>query len=608
MSRVPAILAFSLVAVLLLSFGWIFNSVFAVDNSPDDTNQPPARVSPQTVGHFTFGSYIEPGLAIDYYIYFTASSDLPAGVGQVTVELEHFGFPTTIDRSHISIGHNAGGSTCFSGSSNERVSCSTPDAYRAERVPPQEVSVSGESLLLTIGDTNPKTDQAEGVQAKDSIEIVIRQSAGVTTPTEGGDYAAVITNNQDDIEITTSEITVPRLLGLKVSGSYSYIGSVVTATGRGFKNGTFLTFFLDTNGNGTFDAGEPRLCEVPAVGVDDTGSCSFTASSPPFSIGDNWVDAVDGRGQRASNNISLTLGPTPTPTPTPTPAPSPTITLSAASGAPGTMVTIRGDGFKTFVPVRGVSVGGINVLPAPAPSTNAQGMTEFDILIPGLDSGIQTIEVQVSDTTARVGFTVTTAAAPTPTPLPAATPTPAPTTEPPQLPGGGNEPPHIFIGTANLNGSPAGTGVAIDAYDAGRLIGATVTQAGGRFSIHVHRAEGVITFRVNNQAATESWTAWRTGQVTTGFNLTAGGVSSNETDPARLFAALPALVRAFNFDNATKRWDFFDPAAAEVSTLTRFIPQHAYWLLVSHTTRLLLNGVERDLFCVADNCWNIIVW
>ena len=81
-----------------------------------------------------------------------------------------------------------------------------------------------------------------------------------------------------------------------------------------------------------------------------------------------------------------------------------------------------------------------------------------------------------------------------------------------------------------------------------------------------------------------------------------------EDNSSRLFAALPDLVRAFTFDNATKGWNFFDPLAAEVSTLTRFMPQHSYWLLVSRTTQLMLNGAERQLTCVEGNCWNLIVW
>ena len=83
------------------------------------------------------------------------------------------------------------------------------------------------------------------------------------------------------------------------------------------------------------------------------------------------------------------------------------ITTSVTSGGPGSMVTLSGEGFKTFSPVESVKIGAIEITPAPKPSTDANGMMEFDILIPGLDVGIQTIEVKVGGTTSSVGFTVT---------------------------------------------------------------------------------------------------------------------------------------------------------------------------------------------------------
>ena len=83
------------------------------------------------------------------------------------------------------------------------------------------------------------------------------------------------------------------------------------------------------------------------------------------------------------------------------------ITLSQTSGGPGSTVTISGEGFKSYVPVRSVTIGSIDVSPAPHPSTDVNGMMEFEVLIPGLDTGIQTIEVDVGQTTASTGFTVT---------------------------------------------------------------------------------------------------------------------------------------------------------------------------------------------------------
>ena len=80
---------------------------------------------------------------------------------------------------------------------------------------------------------------------------------------------------------------------------------------------------------------------------------------------------------------------------------------SETSGGPGSVISISGEGFKSFVPVSEVKIGTLDVTPSPKPSTDGNGMMSFDIVIPGLDVGIQTIEVNVGRTTASVGFTVT---------------------------------------------------------------------------------------------------------------------------------------------------------------------------------------------------------
>ena len=59
------------------------------------------------------------------------------------------------------------------------------------------------------------------------------------------------------------------------------------------------------------------------------------------------------------------------------------------------------------MPISLVKVGTLDVTPAPKPSTDGNGMMSFDITIPGLDVGIQTIEVHVGRTTSSTGFTVT---------------------------------------------------------------------------------------------------------------------------------------------------------------------------------------------------------
>ena len=174
------------------------------------------------------------------------------------------------------------------------------------------------------------------------------------------------------------------------------------------------------------------------------------------------------------------------------------VSLDTTSGPPGTAVKVSGDGFKAFVPVKSVKVGSLEVTPSPRPSTDDQGMLDFNIVIPGLDNGIQTIEVQVGDTTSSTGFTV----------------------------------------------SPSGV------------------------------SSGDIT---ESSKAVENM----------GDNF----------------------VRAFNFNNDTKTWSFYDPAAGDANTLDEFITGESYWILIMATdASVILNNKTRNLTCVDGNCWNLVVW
>lgn len=779
-----------------------------------------------------------------YTINFIAETNLNPGE-DIVLNMEDFGLPSGLPATRVNMQTDA----YYGTSDNRYIGLAALDgsglfdpmtgvrqningAYRAGVVNPRDVLVDGDDLRITIPDVNPETDRADSIIDGDMVSISISQGAGVRNPTEGDDYSVEITTTDTgDRTLTTNNITVVRRV--KLSEEDGGRGTEVTATGSGFKNGTTLGFFLDLrtvhvnddnddstpaerdngidddNMNGVDDAaefdgvefrlpsgeretGEVVLCDVAQIGSNDVGSCTFTVSNPPFTPGDNFVGAVDGRGQFAtksdtnndddqrfilkpsisvtpaggnpgetilvqgfdfpqggltrvrlarqdtnaqgqpntgglvdsvtggttvgnngdisfrvvipnwaaegvqdlqvtaggeSDNVNITVGgPRITVTPEvvlanqrislvgtgftpnsrisggnggtieptitiggydipmaninegdpvtvdnggkwsasldmplrsvttrdgareirvsdsggrsgtvdiniparsvtidpasgrtgttatvrgenfpsrndngesfnisiaydigsgrpttvstvsdasgrfeeeiriPTSAtipstntvrvtftdeenvevtttvthdvPEGTLTLSVNSGAPGSTVTVRGEGFKTFVPIRSVRIGSIDVLPSPAPATDAQGMTEFDVLIPGLDSGIQTLEVEISDTTASIGFNVTTAAE----------------------------------------------------------IGA-----------ETRVADGVANLGDN-------------------------------------------FVRAFHFSNDTKSWTFYDPAAGDASTMSHFIAGSSYWILVGATEQVILNRKTRTLTCVDGNCWNQVVW
>ena len=137
-----------------------------------------------------------------------------------------------------------------------------------------------------------------------------------------------------------------------------------------------------------------------------------------------------------------TLAPKPTPTPAPTPTPEPTPTLAPTAtpavttstsceamasvtssivtaytpgelqlfpdlGAPGTTVTVIGHGFKPWSPVQSVRVGTIDLPLEYKTSTDGRGDFKLEIIVPGLDVGPYTIQVEAGGETPSAEFTVT---------------------------------------------------------------------------------------------------------------------------------------------------------------------------------------------------------
>ena len=716
----------------------------AVNGSQSDKSD---EVTPTYLSSFDKGS-ATPGSNTWYRVNFSPNQDFTSGEDELTIELTDFDVPTTIDTDDISI-------------RLVKNICGAATSSACDALNPADVSVSGEKIRLTLPDLDGNDDPPKlGIAAGDVVVVTIRQAAGVRNPSEGGNY--------DEIEvtgITALDTDIDRVVELSEEDGSR--GDMVTATGKGFKNGTTLTFYLDENKNGTRDQTEFDLCSVTVSG-SDIGECPFEITNPPFQRGDNFVNAVDGRNNKASttedddqkfelkssiaatpaggkpgdtiqiqltdfasetltsvelarrvvqssglptvpgtgdlnfrmtipdwapegqqdllvksanddanttvtisgpiiqatpssvvpnqkvnlvgtgftagetidtiaiggqnisssringnkdvdvdnggnwsasvdlpldssttaegsqtvrvtdtaqrsgtfelnfparsvtitpetsrvgtlavvrgenfpsknddgssfnvvitytadNNSETTVTATPDasgrfeaelriPTGAGIPStntvkvtfeddndvsvvttvthsvPEGAISLSADSGPAGTQVSISGQGFKAYVPVQEVNVGSIEVTPSPAPSTDAQGALEFDITIPGLDNGIQTIEVQVSGTTASVGFTVT----------------------------------------------PSG--------------------------------------------------------------ISAGDITPSAEAVANLG---DAFVRSFHFNNDNKAWTFYDPAAGDASTQANFIAGETYWVLVSATTEAILNGDTRNMTCVSGNCWNQIVW
>ena len=87
------------------------------------------------------------------------------------------------------------------------------------------------------------------------------------------------------------------------------------------------------------------------------------------------------------------------------------ITIEPGRGQSGSLVTVRGEGFRTFETVEQIEFGGLGTLGGRTVNTDADGNFEIvGILVPGLDPGIHAVKVEVSTgnnrTTSSTSFEV----------------------------------------------------------------------------------------------------------------------------------------------------------------------------------------------------------
>ena len=148
------------------------------------------------------------------------------------------------------------------------------------------------------------------IPAGATVTVIFTRQAGLSNPTEGGAFPWKVSTTKDPAvkaaahpeeevrqafgepegsqyhDNTEADLVTGLLVDWEVQLSHEGVsrGNEVTVIGRGYKNGTTLTFWRDANFDGRRDSGENELCRVE-VGGNDIGVCSFTVSNPPFVAG-----------------------------------------------------------------------------------------------------------------------------------------------------------------------------------------------------------------------------------------------------------------------------------------------------------------------------------
>ena len=84
------------------------------------------------------------------------------------------------------------------------------------------------------------------------------------------------------------------------------------------------------------------------------------------------------------------------------------------------------------------------------------------------------------------------------------------------------EPPHVVLGTAMLNGATAALGTEIVAMQGSTKLGSTTTSADGKFTLQIVQPpdSGPITFVIAGVDAQQVLTDWEMGKIQRGFLLT----------------------------------------------------------------------------------------
>ena len=197
-----------------------------------------------------------------------------------------------------------------------------------------------------------RNGKQQPIPAGAEVTVLITNKAGISNPEEGGIYHwAVGTTGSSEIteahhpdpllrrafaEVnrrSAGDETAQGVSGLLVdwavalSRDAAFRGDRVTVTGRGYREGTTLTFWRDEDFDGRHDNGEATLCQ-DTVDDNNTGKCAFDLANPPFvpGFGDcfldpdwaatdptqlagassncNFINAVDGQGHTAILAVS----------------------------------------------------------------------------------------------------------------------------------------------------------------------------------------------------------------------------------------------------------------------------------------------------------------
>jgi hypothetical protein len=365
----PAVALLAIMAAMVVAFGLL---PVGPASATHDTSTA-LTISPQVAGDLA-----------EYKIIFHAPADLLGNDGKIHITFDKdTQMPATISGSAIRVR----ASLVFGGTGG------TPDQSVSTADPTIEsdiVDSRRRKVIITVPDMDPSTGAGTtGVQSISSgavVTVTFTTGAGIKNPTETETSTLDITTSAGPpttLAVVTEKITVD-LLTDDIDGPR---GQKLTITGKGFKNATTATVWLDSDNDGVRDAGEQDIANV-LVGSDDTFTAVVTISNPPFlpAPAINTINAKDGEAPVPFNAFTdgkqknfLLLG---------------SVTATPKTVARGDTISIDLKDFPVSTAVSGVTLAGVAVIVPAGTTTTTSGEVTFSATVPqGVPTGVQELNV-----------------------------------------------------------------------------------------------------------------------------------------------------------------------------------------------------------------------
>ena len=308
--RVPLPVAAAVFSLFLLTLALLAGLGGIVEAEEDESVCPGPAVCTPTLK----SSSRTPAAGTSYEVKFDTPKALAPGRDSIVMELhEDIGVPRGINPFDVRI-RSANG-----------------------LIPATDVSLENQNdprrptkIRITPG-ANPESHNAV-IEDGDAVTVTFNQSAGISNPTEGGAFSWTVATVHGDVrseavparhpieepeekavldafktvegigEDAVGEDGYPNGLlvdwEIQLSHEKTGRGEEVTIIGRGYKNGTTLTFWRDANFDGVKDTDEGQLCQANVEG-NDIGYCTFTVQKPPF-VSTTGICDTDTAAKRAA--------------------------------------------------------------------------------------------------------------------------------------------------------------------------------------------------------------------------------------------------------------------------------------------------------------------